>query len=84
MHIFSVPEGTKEIYTDKDTEIEKHISQYEPLGKMVIPSSILSVLLLILMSFIKIGYLWYSIFGYLYTNSRGFYFYNNSMFKSLY
>lgn len=57
MHIFSAPEGTKGIYTDKDTEIEKHIGQYESLKKMAIPSSILSILLLLLISFAKSGYL---------------------------
>lgn len=53
MHIFSAPEGTKKIYTDSDTEREKHISQYESLKKMAIPSSICLIILLILMAFVK-------------------------------
>jgi len=57
MHIFSAPEGIKKIYTDSDSEIEKHISQYESLKKIAIPSSFCSILLLILMSFAKNGYL---------------------------
>lgn len=53
MHIFSAPEGTKKIYTDNDTEIEKHISIYQSLKKMAIPSSICLIVLLILMAFVK-------------------------------
>lgn len=53
MHIFSAPEGIKKIYTDSDTEIEKHINQYESLKKIAIPSSICLIILLILMAFAK-------------------------------
>lgn len=57
MHIFIAPKGTKKIYTDNDTEIEKHISQYESLKKIAIPSSVCSILLVLLMIFAKNGYL---------------------------
>ena len=53
MHIFSALEGTKKIYTDNDTEIEKYISQYELMKKMAIPSSVCFIILLISMIFIK-------------------------------
>lgn len=57
IHIFSAPEGTKKIYTDNDTEIEKHISMYQSLKKMAIPFSICSIILFILMAFVKYSYL---------------------------
>ncbi|MCI1584624.1 MAG: DUF2812 domain-containing protein [Clostridium beijerinckii] len=57
IHIFSAPEGTKKIYTDNDTEIEKHISMYQSLKKVAIPFSICFIILFILMAFVKYSYL---------------------------
>lgn len=57
MHIFSAPQGTKKIYTDNDTEIEKHIGQYESLKKVAIPSSICLIILFALMALVKNNYL---------------------------
>ncbi|CAB1261952.1 conserved membrane hypothetical protein [Clostridiaceae bacterium BL-3] len=57
IHIFSAPEGTKPIYTDNDTESEKYVGQYEMTKKIAIPSSLCTILLLILTSLSKYGYI---------------------------
>ncbi|SFC87876.1 DUF2812 domain-containing protein [Clostridium uliginosum] len=57
IHIFSAPEGTKLIYTDNDTEIEKYISIYESTKKVAIPSSVCSILLMFLILLAKYNYL---------------------------
>ena len=57
IHIFSAPEGTKPIYTDNDTESEKYVGQYEMTKKIAIPSSLCTILLLILTLLSKYGYI---------------------------
>lgn len=57
IHIFSATEGTKLIYTDSETEIEKYISQYESTKKVAIPSIICSILLIFLVFLAKNNYL---------------------------
>lgn len=57
IHIFSAPEGTKLIYTDSETEIEKYISQYNSLKKVAIPSLLSSILLMFLILLAKNNYL---------------------------
>lgn len=44
IHIFSAQEGTKPIYTDNDTELEKYIEQYEIMKKVAIPSLLCTIL----------------------------------------
>ncbi|MCI1944992.1 DUF2812 domain-containing protein [Clostridium luticellarii] len=48
IHIFSAPLGTKPIYTDSCTEIEKYMQQYKSARKAAIPSSISCVIFLII------------------------------------
>lgn len=64
-HIFSAPEGTAPIYTD-NTESEKYISQYEQTKSIAIPSSICSIIFVILTLLSKYNYisgLYMKIFG---------------------
>lgn len=57
IHIFSAPEGTKPIYTDNDTEVEKYIGSYEMIKKIAVPASLCTILLFALVSFSKYGYI---------------------------
>jgi hypothetical protein len=43
IHIFSAPEGTKPIYSDKTTTIEKYENQYSQMGKIALPFLILFI-----------------------------------------
>lgn len=57
IHIFNAPKGTKPIYTDNNTELEKYISQYEMTKKVAIPSLICSILFFILILLSKYNYI---------------------------
>lgn len=57
IHIFNASEGTKAIYTDSDTELEKYIGQYETTKKIAIPSSLCTILFLILTLLSKYSYI---------------------------
>ena len=57
IHIFSAPEGTKPIYTDKTTNIEKYENQYSQMEKVALPSLILFILSFSLSMLAKYSYI---------------------------
>lgn len=57
MHIFSAPKGTKPIYTDSDTILEKYISQYELIKPIAISSLSCCILSFILVLLAKYNYI---------------------------
>lgn len=48
IHVFSAPEGTKPIYSDKSTEIEKYEREKKQMGKSALAFLIFTVLFILL------------------------------------
>ncbi|HET7579627.1 MAG TPA: DUF2812 domain-containing protein [Bacillales bacterium] len=48
IHVFKAPAGTKPIYSDKITQIEKYETEKKRMGKVAFPTLILTSLLLLL------------------------------------